>query len=149
MRDVDIAELAKRSGLPASALRFYEEKGLIASIGRRGLRRLFDPGALERLAVIGLARAAGFTLDEIARLLAPAAAGGIDRGMLRAKADELDLKVRRLGALSAGLRHAAECAAPSHLECPKFRRLLRKGALRPTRVAAGAGSGFRKGVPPE
>ena len=43
--------------VPASTLRFCEEKGLIASIGRRGLRRLFAPGVLERLAVIALGRA--------------------------------------------------------------------------------------------
>ncbi|MEP9379886.1 MerR family transcriptional regulator [Aquabacter sp. CN5-332] len=60
MRDLDIAQVAQRSGVPASTLRFYEEKGLIASIGRRGLRRLFDPDVLERLALIALARAAGF-----------------------------------------------------------------------------------------
>jgi DNA-binding transcriptional MerR regulator len=56
-----------QSGVPASTLRFYDEKGLIASTGRRGLRRLFDPGVLERLALIALGRAAGFSLDEIAR----------------------------------------------------------------------------------
>ena len=43
MKDLDIAEVAKRSGVPASTLRFYDESGLIASVGRRGLRRLFDP----------------------------------------------------------------------------------------------------------
>jgi len=47
---LDIAEVAQRSGIPASTLRFYEEKGLIASRGRRGLRRLFDSGVLDRLA---------------------------------------------------------------------------------------------------
>jgi hypothetical protein len=50
VRDLDIAEVVQRSGVRASTLRFYEEKGLIASIGRRGLRRLFDPGVLEQLA---------------------------------------------------------------------------------------------------
>src|ERR1700741_3935892 len=52
--NVDITEVARRSGLTASTLRFYEEKGLIASIGRRGLHRVFDPGVLERLALIAL-----------------------------------------------------------------------------------------------
>jgi DNA-binding transcriptional MerR regulator len=42
MASMDIAEVARISGVPASALRYYEEKGLIASVGRRGLRRLFD-----------------------------------------------------------------------------------------------------------
>jgi DNA-binding transcriptional MerR regulator len=68
---MDISEVAQRSGVPASTLRFYEEKGLIASIGRRGLRRLFAPVVLERLALIALGRAAGFSLDEIARMFAP------------------------------------------------------------------------------
>ena len=43
MSDIDIAQLARRSGVKASALRYYEDKGLIASSGRRGLKRLFDP----------------------------------------------------------------------------------------------------------
>lgn len=48
-----ITEVARLSGVPASALRFYEEKGLVASIGRRGLRRVFDPSVLERLDLEG------------------------------------------------------------------------------------------------
>ena len=66
MRYLDIVAVAQQSGVPASALRYYEEKGLIASVGRRGLRRLFDAGVLERLALIALGQAAGFSLDEIA-----------------------------------------------------------------------------------
>lgn len=128
MRDLDIAEVAQRSGLPASALRFYEEKGLIASIGRRGLRRLFDPGVLERLALIALGRAAGFSLDEIALMFAPDGRPRIDRRMLAAKAEALDATIRRLGAMRDGLRHAAACRAPSHMECPTFRRILRAAA---------------------
>jgi DNA-binding transcriptional MerR regulator len=58
VRNLDIAEVALRSRVAASALRFYEKKGLIASVGRRGLRRLFDPGVLERLAFIALGRSA-------------------------------------------------------------------------------------------
>lgn len=50
MQILDIAEVARRSGLPASTLRFYEEKGLIRSIGRCGLRRAFNPGVLHQLA---------------------------------------------------------------------------------------------------
>ena len=71
MIKLDIAEVAQRSGVPASTLRFYEEKGLIASSGRRGLRRQFDAGVLDRLALIALGRAAGFSLDEIALMFVP------------------------------------------------------------------------------
>jgi DNA-binding transcriptional MerR regulator len=128
MSDLDIAEVAERSGVPASTLRFYEEKGLITSIGRRGLRRLFDPGILERLALIALGRAAGFSLDEIALMFAPDGRPRIDRQMLATKAKELDRTIRKLSAMRDGLRHAAACPAPSHMECPTFRRILRAAA---------------------
>ena len=131
---MDIAEVARRSGVPASTLRYYEEKGLIASLGREGLRRRFAPAVLDQLALIALGRASGFSLDEIRTMFSPDGRPDIDRGMLAAKADEIDRTVRRLKAMSDGLRHAAVCPAPSHGECPTFQRLLRAaaaGALAP------------------
>ena len=95
---MDISEVAKSSGLPASTLRFYEEKGLINSVGRQGLRRVFHPNVLERLALIAL--------------------------LLVSKADDLDRSIKKLQAMRDGLRHAAVCSAPSHMECAKFLRLL-------------------------
>ena len=121
---MDIAEVAKRSGVPASTLRFYEEKGLISSVGRHGIRRVFNTSVLERLALIALGRAAGFSLDEIARMLGTEGNPDIDRELLVSKADELDRTIGKLTAMRDGLRHAAVCSAPSHMECPKFRRLL-------------------------
>ncbi len=120
--------MARRSGVPASTLRFYDEKGLITPIGRRGLRRVFDPAALDQLALIALGRAAGFSLDETARMFAPDGRPRIDRRMLTAKAEELDGTIRKLSAMRDGLRHAAVCPAPSHMECPSFRRFLRAAA---------------------
>lgn len=121
---MDISEVAQRSGVPASTLRFYEEKGLLVSVGRRGLRRLFAADVLDRLALIALGRAAGFSLDEIARMFAPDGQPAIDRHLLLHKAEELDRTIRKLSAMRDGLRHAAACSAPSHMECPTFRRLL-------------------------
>ena len=125
---MDISEVAKRTGVPASTLRFYEEKGLIASSGRQGLRRRFGEGVLDQLALIALGRAAGFSLDEIRSMFAPGGRPKIDRRLLTAKADELDRTIRKLAAMSKGLRHAAACRAPSHTECPTFQRLLRAAA---------------------
>ena len=139
--DLDIAEVARRAGVPASTLRYYEERGLIAPIGRRGLRRLFDAGVLERLALIGLGRAAGFSLDEIARMLAAGGGPDIDRAMLSAKAEELDRTIRTLAVMRDGLRHAVACTAPSHMECPTFRRILNA-------AASGAIGGRRRRSPP-
>ena len=128
MADLEINEVAKRSGVPASALRFYEEKGLVASVGRRGLRRLFDPNVLERLALISLGRSAGFSLDEIAKMFAADGRPRIDRQLLAEKSRQLDATIRKLSALRDSLRHAASCPAPSHLECPTFKRLLKAAA---------------------
>ena len=122
---MDIGEVAQQSGVPASTLRFYEEKGLIASVGRRGLRRTFDSRVLEKLALIALGSSAGFSLDEIARMFVPNGRPRIDRKMLAAKADHLEKTIRKLSAMRDGLRHAAACPAPSHMECPTFKRLLR------------------------
>lgn len=126
---MDIGEVARRSGIPASTLRFYEEKGLIASVGRRGLRRVFGPRVMERLALIALGRAAGFSLSQIALMFGKDGRPRIDRRMLVAKADELDETIRRLGKVRDGLRHAAVCPARSHMECPTFLRLMRAAAI--------------------
>ena len=125
---MDIGEVAKRSGVPASALRYYEQKGLIASNGRQGLRRTFDPGVLERLALIALGQTAGFTLDDIAAMFGADGRPDIDRRVLLAKAREIDVMIRRLAAMRRGLRHAAACPAPDHMACPTFRRLLKETA---------------------
>jgi DNA-binding transcriptional MerR regulator len=133
--DLDINEVARRSGVPASALRFYEEKGLIRSVGRRGLRRLFDSRVIERLGLIAMGRAAGFSLEEMARMLTPDGVPRIDRKVLAEKIGELDGRIRDLTAMRDGLRHAVACRAPSHMECPTFQRILR---------AAGAGAFARR-----
>ena len=127
---MDIAEVAKRSGMPASALRYYEDKGLIASTGRTGLRRTFAPEVIDRLSLIALGQAAGFSLDEIRQMVAGSGFARIDRGALRSKAQEIDNTIKRLQALSNGLHHAAVCPADNHFECPTFKRLLRAAGAR-------------------
>ena len=134
MSVLDITEVTRRAGVSASTLRFYEEKKLITSVGRRGLHRLYQPVVLERLALIRLGQAAGFSLDEVADVFAPDGRVRIDRRMLAAKADELQATIEKLTKMRDGLRHAAACPAPSHMECPSFQRLLRAvaaGAIRP------------------
>lgn len=125
MRDLDIAEVARISGMAASALRFYEEKRLIRSSGRRGLRRIFDPSVIERLGVIALGQAAGFSIEEMVAMFGTATKPNINRAALAAKADSLDKTIRDLIGLRNGLRHAAKCPAPNHFECPTFRKLIR------------------------
>lgn len=140
---MDISAVVKQSGVAASTLRFYEERGMIKSIGRHGLKRVFAASVLDRLALIALGRSAGLSLDEIAPMLGSEGRPRIDRALLAGKADALDRSIRKLIAMRDGLRHAAVCSAPSHMECPRFRRLL---GLAVARVAHGKkpASGARK-----
>ena len=136
---MDITEVAKRTGLSAPTLRFYEEKGLIRSIGRHGQRRLFDAQVLEHLSVIALGRAAGFSLDEIRAMLPPDGEIQVHRQMLLAKADLVERSIKQLKAVRDGLRHAANCPEKNHLDCPTFRRLMHAalaGKIQPLTVAA-------------
>lgn len=128
MQILDISELARRSGVPASTLRFYEEQGLISSIGRRGLRRLFTADTLQQLGLIALGRSAGFSLEEIRGMFGPDGQPALSRPQWQAKADELESHIARLSDLRDLIRHVAECPAPRHMECEQFRKLMASAA---------------------
>ena len=64
-----IGEVARRTDVAPTTLRYYEKIGLLAAPSRAGGQRRYDDAVLTRLEVIGLCKAAGFTLDEIAVLL--------------------------------------------------------------------------------
>jgi DNA-binding transcriptional MerR regulator len=125
---MDISEVARRTGVPASTLRYYEKRGLIASLAPSGTRRRFAPSVLDQLALVALGQAAGLSLDEVHSMLSPNGRPNIDRKLLAAKASELDATIRQLSAVRRGLRHAAACPAPSHAECPTFKKLLKAAA---------------------
>lgn len=124
MEFLDIGEVAARSGIKPSALRYYEEAGLITSVFRHGLRRQFSPEVLLQLKLIAMGKSAGFSLDEIASMFGPSGRPDLPRAAMHAKADEIDRHIHELTALRDTLRHVADCPAPSHLECPTFRRLV-------------------------
>lgn len=126
-KELDIGEVARLSGIAPSALRHYEKKGLIASIGRNGLRRQYAAGVLDQLKLIALGRLAGFTLDEIASLFDERGRIALDRRLLAARIEELDRTLRRLGQVRDGLRHMVDCPEPEHLQCPQFREILQQG----------------------
>ena len=84
---------------------FLMRRRLIASMGRRGLRPVFDPNVLERMALIALGQS-GFALDEIALMFAPDGRPRIDREIIAAKAE--------------GLRHASACRAAGTWNVPRF-----------------------------
>lgn len=127
---LDIGEVAERSGVAPSTLRYYEEVGLISSLWRRGLRRQFDADVLLKLSLIAMGKAAGFSLEEIAGMFGQDGKPDIPRDQLRERAEALQRQMVELRTLRDVLRHVADCPAPSHLECPTFRRLMQAAPRR-------------------
>jgi DNA-binding transcriptional MerR regulator len=125
MKVVDIGVLSKTSGVPTSTLRYYEQVGLIRPVCRNGLRRQYSEETIVQLALIGLGKAAGFSLEDIGAMFDKDRNPDLARPTLLQRADELDRQVLRMTTMSRLLRHVDECPEPSHMECPRFRKLLR------------------------
>lgn len=121
---LDIGDVSARTGVSPSALRYYEEIGLITSVARHGLRRQFSAEVLLQLKLIAWGQLAGFSLGEIAGMFGRNGGPDLPREVLHEKADRLDRQIHELTALRDTLRHVAECSAPTHMECPTFRRLI-------------------------
>lgn len=124
---LDIGTVARRTRLTPATLRYYEEIGLIESVARHGLRRQYGPEVLGRLSLVVWAKSAGFSLDDIKGLFGRDGRPTIDRADLHRRADAIAGRIAELETLSRLLRHVADCPAPSHMECPTFRRLLAEG----------------------
>lgn len=123
--ELDVGEVAERASMTASALRFYERRGLIASTGRNGLRRTFAPEVIDRLTLIRCAQEAGFTLAQIARFLIATPGDDEIREHMGQRAQELDEEIARLTRMRDSLRHAATCTYSPLVECPEFKDRLR------------------------
>lgn len=124
MKLLDIGELARQSGVPPSTLRYYEDIGLIRSEGRHGLRRQYDAPVATQLALISLGKLAGFSLAEMRGMFGADGTPQLLRAELHLRADRLDAQIRDLTRLRDALRHVADCPAETHMDCPKFMRLM-------------------------
>ncbi len=124
--ELDIAEVAEQTGMTASALRYYERRGLIESSGRNGLRRTFRHDVVDRIDLIACAQAAGFTLAQIARFLVAAPGDDALRERMADKARDLDKDISRLTRMRDSLRHASTCTHTPLIECPEFKFRIRE-----------------------
>ena len=122
---VPIGELARRTGVAASALRFYERIGLLSPAERAGQRRRYPPSSAERVALIHLCQDAGFTLAEIGRLLAGMSRGRQDwERLAERKIGELDARIADAQRAKKLITHALECPHHDLLACPHLRSAL-------------------------
>ena len=119
-----IGEVARRAGVRASAIRYYEEAGLLEEPERVGGKRRYDEEALRRLALIGGAKRAGFTLGEIRTLLHgfPAGTRAAQRWQALAskKLDEVDEAIAQLRQTRGLLEEALRCECASLDECARL-----------------------------
>ena len=122
-KPLDIGEVARRTGLAPSALRYYERLGLLESDGRNGLRRTYRPEVIDRIALIVNARATGFTLRELHELLE--ADPREVRGYLVDKLGEIDDRIATMQQARTRLSHGLTCRHDTPLSCPAFRAGLR------------------------
>jgi DNA-binding transcriptional MerR regulator len=121
---LDIGEVAARSGMAPSTLRYYEREGIVASHDRHGLRRQYRPEVLDTLAIVGMCRRADFTLAEIKSLLATG--GGSEwKSLVARKRDEMRDQIRHLTTVADQLDHTLGCVSPNVFDCPHFQAALR------------------------
>jgi MerR family redox-sensitive transcriptional activator SoxR len=124
---ITIGELAARSGVATSGLRFYEERGLIAAERTAGNQRIYPRPTLRRVAFIRAAQAVGLTLDEVARALAtlPADRTPVKRDWERQSSawrDRLDERIAALERLRDGLTGCIGCGCLSLRTCRLLNR---------------------------
>jgi MerR family redox-sensitive transcriptional activator SoxR len=123
MSDVmTIADVARRSGVAASALRFYEHRGLIASERTGAGHRRFPRAVLRRIAFIVFAQKVGLTLDEIAAELDKLPPNRVpdraDWGRLSGRwSRRIDERIAELERLKAGLTQCIGCGCLSLQQC--------------------------------
>jgi len=118
MQRYSIGQVARESGLPIDTIRYYERSGLIAPPERRASGyRAYAPDVVRRLRFIGRAKALGFTLAEVAELLALSAPGQDDMAAVKAAAQaklaDVEARLAELGRVRDGLRTLID-ACPGH-----------------------------------
>lgn len=122
---VPIGQLARRTGVATSALRYYERIGLLPPAERAGQQRHYPASTAEQVALIRLCQDAGFTLAEIARLLPATRRGHRAWGTLaEQKIAELDARIAQAQRAKQLLGHALECPYHDLHTCPNFRSAL-------------------------
>lgn len=111
-----IGQVAKKTGLRTSAIRFYERAGLLPSPVRFSGQRRYDSAVLDRIAVLERAKACGFTLGEIGILFNDQGSHSAKwRRLAARKVAELDATLERIAAMKELLQRRCDCATAA--EC--------------------------------
>jgi MerR family redox-sensitive transcriptional activator SoxR len=119
--ELEIGDVARQAGVATSAIRYYEEIGLLPPAARRSGRRRYDASTVQRLQVIGYAQQAGFTLGEIRELFFGFVVGTRPEArwevLGQRKLSELEEQVERIRAMQGLLREGIHCGCLTIEQC--------------------------------
>lgn len=121
MEDLAIGEVARRTGVPATTLRYYEEEGVLPRASRRNGRRMYDDQMVKLVQVAAFAQSVGFTLEEVKRLF-KGLEGHTDlrsqwKPLARAKLEQLDEVIARAHRMKAAIAAGLECGCIRIEDC--------------------------------
>lgn len=118
-RRLSIGEVAERSGMAASRIRYYETRGLIDPPDRSSGKRRYRPRILRRLAIIDAAQRVGFSLEEIRDLLGSRDGPAHERlrRLALRKLPEIDQLIVRATTVQQLLQFCGDCRCKSIDEC--------------------------------
>jgi MerR family transcriptional regulator, redox-sensitive transcriptional activator SoxR len=121
MEDMAISEAARRTGVPATTLRYYEDEGVLPPAARRNGRRVYDEQMVRLIQVAAFAQSVGFTLDEMKRLF-KGLEGRTDlraqwKPLARAKLAQLDEVIARAQRMKAAIAAGLECGCIRIEDC--------------------------------
>jgi MerR family transcriptional regulator, copper efflux regulator len=120
-----IGEVAQQAGVATSALRYYDELGLLPPATRVNGRRRYTPEAVFRVGAILLLTEVGFTLAEVGRILASRAESPKAwHDLAEAKVAELQTVIDQAEAARAALEHSLHCPHDDITDCPSFWRYV-------------------------
>jgi DNA-binding transcriptional MerR regulator len=124
---LSIGELSERTGVPTSALRYYDELGLVRPAARAAGRRRYTPSAVRDVSLILFFREIGFSLTEIGRFIAGERQGR--REMIDDKLAELAEQQHRIEVARTALEHGRQCPASDPIQCSRFWSII-EGRMR-------------------
>jgi DNA-binding transcriptional MerR regulator len=125
---VPIDELARRFGLRASAVRYYEERGLLFPVSRHSGRRWYGPDEVRRLAIIRFWQQSGLmTLEEVADMMAGPASGRRWRQVLEERVEALRGQIEQMEAAKRFLEHVIDHHDYAPDGCPYYETLIFDG----------------------
>ena len=124
-RLLTIGELARRAGVAPSALRYWEDLGLLPPPARISGQRRYPQSALERVGIILLLGEVGFTLAEQKAFMASRAVALDDwQRLARRKLAELDDQIAKAQTAREAIDHALRCPHQDILKCPNFASVI-------------------------